>query len=687
MVVASCHSEAVGRALVAAKKNHVVCIRASDELDDTTATTFASNFYKSLLCGTNATVMGAFQFADASLRLPDERQSNRFLLLPTGGAHDAEIFSGLADSDTEGGVDGTLLSAAGADNFVGRGSEMAELLAAIASDSRVISVCGLSGIGKTALVTATVAYMLARPRAKFPRSVVVKLRDCMSVEDASFRVRTAVISGCDEGPLFPATRDLKACLHGLTGALLLVLENADVLLKDPAREAGFNSLLGIILNNTPGSKIVLTLVTSRRVAMRDFPEKVVTLSAMVPIEAARLFVQRAPQPLLAKDAQAALRVAVGGSALGASWHQEMRSADVGKQDMFLEKLRAATGAVLEKQVFASTIVHLPLLDFLAGYPVAIVAAAVSTSRFSLQDVTMRVIREGAPGIDGVVVAAVAQQLEWLAGAKPWAYWLLVLLGMCPGGKSVEDLAMLWGEHCVNYCPNCGAQGSGDPPPAVDIGACAADMCCGAVAGMCPACDWSLAPCVRVALTDLCTASLAQQSTRRVQVDNGAVVSVLPVIGAAAIERASQSERAWLRCVCISSSAAACRQMYDRLGDRAAAFEVIQKTLAREEPNVWQCLKWQSDESARIVPPVSHDSPAGASSWEHVRSGTPRTSSRTPADEEKEEGALESPDSAPGGGGGGSSDALYALVGLRCITSKFPQILDNCGRHDDAQQVR
>ena len=48
MVVATCHSEFVGRIFLEAGAEHVVCIKSSDEVADEAVLHFTSTFYSAL---------------------------------------------------------------------------------------------------------------------------------------------------------------------------------------------------------------------------------------------------------------------------------------------------------------------------------------------------------------------------------------------------------------------------------------------------------------------------------------------------------------------------------------------------------------------------------------------------------------------------------------------------------------
>ena len=90
--LAACHSEILGN-ILARVIDHVVCCKTNEELKDDQASMFAASFYASLLVGKS--VKQAFMAAKSRLSDKGHAESDKYLLLPAEGDHDAVLFSSL----------------------------------------------------------------------------------------------------------------------------------------------------------------------------------------------------------------------------------------------------------------------------------------------------------------------------------------------------------------------------------------------------------------------------------------------------------------------------------------------------------------------------------------------------------------------------------------------------------------
>jgi hypothetical protein len=170
-VVSACHSRDTGEAFVKAGIPHVVCCQLEEQLLDASARVFSGNFYRALACGSN--LREAFDMAREAVRVSPQVENStleagKFLLLPEQGVdHDIPVFFTKPVP---------LLSPANRiqmnavhrlpDNFVGRDMCMYEVITAL-NNADVVRVSGVSGVGKSCVVSAVCSYIMQRPRS-FP---------------------------------------------------------------------------------------------------------------------------------------------------------------------------------------------------------------------------------------------------------------------------------------------------------------------------------------------------------------------------------------------------------------------------------------------------------------------------------------------------------------------------------------
>ena len=178
--VAACSSKEIGTAFVNAGVQHVVAIESNVDLRDQAATVFTSAFYKTLAKAKSVGM--AFQIAKESVKSSPcltARDADNFLLLPEDGDHSTIIFPLDALDDTERDLENEREIESrqeGRDDedsdqcrflaplppppegFVGRAIDVYEVVSNICRN-RLVSLCGVSGIGLTAVVIAAANYV------------------------------------------------------------------------------------------------------------------------------------------------------------------------------------------------------------------------------------------------------------------------------------------------------------------------------------------------------------------------------------------------------------------------------------------------------------------------------------------------------------------------------------------------
>lgn len=93
--------------------------------------------------------------------------AEKFLLLPKNGDHDTVVFPDIPDGELPSVADRPVKRHLPAvpSGFVGRRTEMHEVVKALAGDStdvRLVVVKGMAGLGKTAIVKAACHYLAER---------------------------------------------------------------------------------------------------------------------------------------------------------------------------------------------------------------------------------------------------------------------------------------------------------------------------------------------------------------------------------------------------------------------------------------------------------------------------------------------------------------------------------------------
>eukprot|EP00948_MAST-09A_sp_MAST-9A-sp1_P003601 g3601.t1 len=167
--VAACHSHKAGQAFIDAGVPHVVCVRMGERILDRAAHFFTHQFYLSLAVGN--TVQEAFHTGQKMVAAapwndsPDDFRAN-FLLLPKASDHEERIFSPddinvpyITRGEKKKNPGGFMPNKP--QDFLGRNVEMLNVIIDILR-RRLITITGPSGIGKTALATASCLYLLER---------------------------------------------------------------------------------------------------------------------------------------------------------------------------------------------------------------------------------------------------------------------------------------------------------------------------------------------------------------------------------------------------------------------------------------------------------------------------------------------------------------------------------------------
>jgi hypothetical protein len=289
--LSACHSASLAEALAEAGVPHVVAIDCARPVLDVAATAFARAFYPALLSGrplTEAFEIGcAAVNTDATLRRLGLRlnqkdlaalEEAKFLLLPQDGQHTTSLFSDL--------LPGELVYVAPQitphnlvarpPTFTGREQEL-HTLANYMLDHRLTTVTGMGGMGKTELAREAGRWLAER--CFFPQGITfVELRGLTEAVATRARIAAAL-----QLPVERMVSD-QALASALCGQeRLLILDDLDEVVNYDRR--GMRALLKTLLDHAAPLHLLLT----SREAPRGLPEKLYPLLRLKPDEALRLF--------------------------------------------------------------------------------------------------------------------------------------------------------------------------------------------------------------------------------------------------------------------------------------------------------------------------------------------------------------------------------------------------------------
>jgi len=283
--VNACSSRLAGEAFVAAGVSHVVCVESQTELMDKAAAVFTRSFYLALLHG--LTVQASFDIGREAVKASpniDPAEADKFLLLPENDVHETAIFSDVSYMDWKSpaplSVDRIPSPPEG---FLGRNVEMYHVISKVLRH-RLVSICGPTGVGKTAIALAVANYV--SERQYFREGVFYKSLQCVST------LQELILELSRELQLGDATAD------GIFMALqrrqsLLVLDNPDF-----EREE-IRAFFRRLLEHTRNVKLLFTCLRpiSAHGPLFGVAEKIVVTGPLTPASSARLLLRRSPRPI------------------------------------------------------------------------------------------------------------------------------------------------------------------------------------------------------------------------------------------------------------------------------------------------------------------------------------------------------------------------------------------------------
>ena len=192
--VSSCHSELIGHIFFNAGVSHVICIKEEEKISDEASITFAKAFYQSLFTINNKSIWDAFKAAKQSVKFQGGIDSwgvgedNKYIMLSKWKgkwtSFDTDLSIGKMWDLSEKPEFSVLPTRV--EHFIGRSRDCQKIVECL-NNHRLISVTGVSGIGKSAVMKELSHYIIKRNI--FTEGVVyVSLVDCQTIENFTKRL-------------------------------------------------------------------------------------------------------------------------------------------------------------------------------------------------------------------------------------------------------------------------------------------------------------------------------------------------------------------------------------------------------------------------------------------------------------------------------------------------------------------
>ncbi|KAJ0393458.1 hypothetical protein P43SY_002932 [Pythium insidiosum] len=290
--VSACSSAPLAHAFVACGIPHVIGVKTNQKIEDFAAIEFTRSFYLALARGKS--VGASFTIAQQSVaKSPNIRGpmevADKFLLLPEGADHSEVIFP-LVTMEANSAADLAPLKLkrypklwfddlpAICQGFCNRAVEVYKIcLALMLTQSRItrlVTICGEEGIGKTAVAHAVANYVGPRvtseggvkffPIAKLAQEemdyYVTSIERKMNID----KVQSTVLSRL-ESMVKDHLAKHKTRLEFNAQQILLIFDGCDCLLQSVTRRERFRHFLSDLLTNNPSLKIILTARHGERV--------------------------------------------------------------------------------------------------------------------------------------------------------------------------------------------------------------------------------------------------------------------------------------------------------------------------------------------------------------------------------------------------------------------------------------
>jgi hypothetical protein len=286
--VSACHSEAAGRAFVAAGVPHVVAVQSAHAVLDGAAKAFARHFYLALFNGRS--VQEAFTIGKSgvfsSSAVNPAAESSKFLLLGNG-SHQETIFEGMANGQP---VDLTpplppCSLPQVPEHFVGRSRDVHRVISSVRR-KRVTVCVGAPGIGKSTLAKAAAWFM--HTRRFFAGGIFFVDLDGLALDAIKYTITSRLNEGADNEIITVDSDDELVAELSHRKALLIFDKAEELLETQPER---WVALLSKLVTKT---KLRLLLTSRRPVHVPNVTPMQLNVQELSKPEAVELLLLMAP---------------------------------------------------------------------------------------------------------------------------------------------------------------------------------------------------------------------------------------------------------------------------------------------------------------------------------------------------------------------------------------------------------
>eukprot|EP01022_Parablepharisma_sp_SALTPOND_P007336 TRINITY_DN12_c0_g2_i1.p1 TRINITY_DN12_c0_g2~~TRINITY_DN12_c0_g2_i1.p1 ORF type:complete len:1381 (-),score=162.30 TRINITY_DN12_c0_g2_i1:17440-21582(-) len=432
--VSSCHSRLVGDVFKSAGAKHVICVKRSEKVLDEVAILFAQEFYKAFFMP-HGTVCTAFEVAKTKVMtktaehvdhtpfLAQGTEYMKFELL-IGGDYSTMPHSCSNPHPVPIGKPMTIIPSieykdipSKVEHFVGRKCELYNIISLI-RDSRIVTIKGLPGIGKTSIAKTLAHFFLER--GTFRDGIIyISARGVESTDALVTQLYIASKSSTDT---------VKDKLAQIVNALqdknvLLIVDNAeDPVNKDKAQ---FLNTTHALLSQLPSLKILITSRTHLG-SLPDLTEKVYNLLPLDSKSAILLLEKRAPRQISSSEVDELLH------------EEDTAPINTGNS---LDDLKCKFGE------------H-KLMQLLAGHPQAISLAAALLQGRTLKEIYQELMSSSLRANEmHSLKISLALSIEHVKTRNADSVKFFKVMGLFPCGACSEEMETIWGagykEHVNN----------------------------------------------------------------------------------------------------------------------------------------------------------------------------------------------------------------------------------------------
>lgn len=437
--VSSCHSELIGEIFFKAGIDHVICIKETEKISDEASILFAKAFYQHLFTINKGSICDAYNAAVASVKFQGGSDSwgvgehNKYILKSRHKGNekckifDEDIIHGAIWDLNEEPLFKNLPTRV--EHFIGRAKECQKIVEYL-NDHRIISVIGICGIGKSAIVKETAHYIFKRDLAK-DGIIYLSLVDCHNMENFMTRLNFAIKSNKKEdesflklgSKRFGVEDNISQWLGSLKGKnVILVLDNCDMIMK--LDNHAFSVTIETLLHKSDKLKLIIT----SQVALGDIKDFSIKI-----IEVPNLNSEESLNVLRSKS-----------------------SADITSQEL-LELMEQTQMSKSLSENKNKTVADHPLFQMVNGHPMAL--TMISTLRREMRltqiyELLMLILEEKDQkhftSENIAINLSMEASLIFLKSVDMNAYASLIIFALLPAGLTNEDWSKLLGNQWKEY---------------------------------------------------------------------------------------------------------------------------------------------------------------------------------------------------------------------------------------------